>query len=140
MVRLRGRNTPSPAGSGKLGRGGSLLGIQRVRTLMLLIEIGYLNLGDPDGVVYIAQHSVAASLSWRPGHLPVYPLASFVAANGAAAGERGYGEWGVGLAATLGDHAGLTISYSEGATVYSPRRGVTVVVARRIQGGTARNQ
>jgi hypothetical protein len=121
-------DTPSPAGSGEFDWGFSLLTTNRFRDFLVFGEVGYLNPGDPLGTHYNSQVSGAISASWHRRGLPVYPVASYVAAGSAVDGLPGYSEWSAGLGAVAGRRAGVLALYSHGTNAGSPGRGLTVVV------------
>lgn len=132
----QGRRTagrcPPPVSSGRIDWGGSLLAAQRIRELFVLVELGFLEPGDPVDVDYTRQFSGAVSVNWHHRRFPVYPVASFATASPLVDGSPQYAEWAVGLGSTLGARAGLWALYSHGLNTGSPGRGLTAAVSYRI--------
>lgn len=135
-VRVKGAvpldDAPTPVSSGRIDWGGSLLAAQRIRELFVLVELGFLEPGDPVDVDYTRQFSGAVSVNWHHRRFPVYPVASFATASPLVDGSPQYAEWAVGLGSTLGARAGLWALYSHGLNTGSPGRGLTAAVSYRI--------
>jgi len=125
-------DTPTPVSSGRFDWGFSLLGTNRIGDFFVFAELGYLNPGDPVGVNYNSQFSVAFSASWHRRNLPVYPVASFVTASPIVDGIPDYGEWSAGLGTSISRWVSLLALYSHGTNTGSPGRGLTAVVNLRL--------
>lgn len=125
-------STPSIATTGEVDWGGSLLATNRIRDLIVFVEIGYLNPGDPPGLAYRSQGSLAVSASWDPGSFLLRPVASFVTAGQATDTGEGYREWSLGLGVRLDSRTSLSATRSWGTTAASPDRGWSLAFSRRL--------
>ena len=125
------QDEPTVGGSGEFDWGGSVLAVNRLGRFVVFAEAGWFQPGDPPAYSLDDRLSLAVSASWHPRGLPVYPLAGYVAATGAAAGEPAYGEWSAGLGAVFGRRWGLSVLATGGTAASGPGTGAMAVISVR---------
>lgn len=113
-------------GSGREDWGISLLARWGTGRAEVSGEIGYLDLGEPEGAAYDPLATGTLAVSYRPRWMRGFLTTGLLAASPSRTGEPGYGEVSFGGGYPVSRKVSVSVIASSGLTTASPNAGVAV--------------